>query len=143
LHPTIDEQLEGVARQIDRTLERHPDDDSVDRLRAAAGTLRRIADSWAAMLPFFTWDNAAMCALLEQLEAASPEVRAAGVRPLSAVEIDPLDVRAAHERNKVLRGLLAETVRALPSGGAAARAKIAAHLRERIARDPFSGRGGR
>jgi len=143
LHPTIDEQLEGIARLIDRTMERHPDDPSVDRLRDAAGTLRRVANSWAAMLPFLSWDNAAMRALLEKLDAKPPRAVAARARASAAAERDPLDVRAAHDENKLLRGLLAEVVQALPPGAAAPRAEIAAHLRERIARDPFSGRGRR
>ena len=143
MHPTIDEQLEGIARLIDRTLERHADDPSGDRLRTAAGTLRRIAVSWAEMLPFFTWDNAATSELLERLADQVPEEIASRIRAAPESAIDPLSARAAHDRNKELRGLLAEVIQALPPQSTAARAEIAAHLRERIARDPFAGRTSR
>lgn len=143
MHPTIDEQLEGIARLIDRTLERHADDPAGDRLRTAAGTLRRIAGSWAEMLPYFTWDNAATSDLLGRLSERLPQETATRVRAVSQNPIDPLAARAAHERNKDLRSLLAEAIQALPPQETEARAEIAAHLRERIARDPFAGRTSR
>ncbi len=141
MHPTIDEQLEGIARLIERTLARHPDDPSVDRLRTAAGTLRRIAGSWAEMLPYFTWDNAATLSLLQSLSDVLPEEIVRGVRAASENPGTPLAALAAHDRNKELRRLLAEAIQALPPERADARTQIAAHLRERIARDPFTGRG--
>ena len=143
MHPTIDEQLEGIARLIDRTLERHAGDPSGDRLRTAAGTLRRIAGSWAEMLPFFAWDNAATLELLESVADQLPEEIASRVRAVPESEVDPLSARAAHDRNKELRGLLAEAIASLPPQSAEARSEIAAHLRERIARDPFAGRTSR
>lgn len=140
MHPTIDEQLEGIARLIDRVAGRHPDDPSVDRLRTAAGTLRRIAGSWEAMPNFLSWDNESMVTLLETLGAQVPDGVATRARALTPSETDPPTVRTVHDRNKALRGLLAEVVQALPPDAAAPRAAIAAHLRERIARDPSSGR---
>ena len=140
MHPTIDEQLEGIARLIDRTASRHPDDPSIDRLRTAAGTLRRIAGSWGEILPYLTWDNQAMTALLEEIANDQPGSAAADADRRLAQTVDPTRVGEMHDRNKELRGLLAEAVRQLPADPAPMRAKIAAHLRERIARDPSSGR---
>jgi len=140
LHPTIDEQLEGIARLIERTADRHAADPSADRLRAAAGTLRRIAGSWAEVLPYLSGDNDAMVALLDRLSAELPDGAAARARALCAEKIDPLATRAVHDRNKALRGLLAEVVKTLPAEASAPRAAIGEHLRQRIARDPSSGR---
>lgn len=143
MHPTIDEQLERIARLIERCAERHPGDPSIDRLRTAAGTLRRIAASWEAMPGFLRWDNRATQTLLEGLARHLPEAAAASTRALAAAEIDPTAVRAAHDHNKALRASLAKAVQALPADAPEARAVIAAHLRERIARDPSSGRARR
>ena len=151
MHPTVDEQLDGIARLVDQAAGRLPeqfDAATADRLRTAAGTLRRLAAGWSGVLPYLTWDNAATLALLESLGDLC-EGRADGLgdraRAVASAPLDPLDAAAVHARNLELRALLADAVRALPppdgSGPAsAARAAVAAHVRERIARDPSGGR---
>jgi hypothetical protein len=148
MHPTIDEQLDGVARLLQRVAgDLGPDDPTAERLRTAAGTLRRIAGSWAAMLPFLTWDNAATVALLDVLDEATGSAfgpRARTPAGESAEPPDPFDAEAVHARNLELRELLADAVRGLPpnavDGADRARAAAAAHVRARIARDPSGGR---
>ena len=119
MHPTIDEQLDGIARLVEQAAGRIDDGPTAERLRTAAGTLRRIAGGWSAVLPYLTWDNAATLALLESLGDRRPGSGGGG-RPL-----DPLDAGAVHARNLELRALLAEAVRGLPpaevGGGPASR----------------------
>jgi hypothetical protein len=143
VHPTVDAQLDGIARLVEqaagRLLEQLDDAPTADRLRTAAGTLRRLAAGWSMILPYLTWDNQATLVLLESLG------RGDRARHVASAPLDPLDAAAVHARNLELRALLAEAVRALPapdgSGPAsAARAAVAAHVRERIARDPSGGR---
>lgn len=165
MHPTVDEQLDGIARLIeqaagDLTAGDLAADDlaagpMADRLRTAAGTLRRLAAAWPAVLPFLTWDNAATLRLLDTLgEVPGSGVAAIAARAhaVAAAPLDPLDAAEVHARNLELRGLLAEAVRALPparppsegpSGddpARVARSSVAAHVRARIARDPSGGR---
>jgi hypothetical protein len=158
VHPTIDEQLDGIARLVEQAAGRVDDVPTAERLRTAAGTLRRIGGSWWAVLPYLTWDNDSTLALLELLGGGSDRHPgdpdrggaarggiAARTHEATAAPLDPLDVKAVHARNLELRALLAEAIRALPpaevGGGAAraARAAVAAHVRERIARDPSGG----
>lgn len=143
MHPTIDEQLEGIARLIERTAERYPGDPAFDRLRTATGTLRRIAASWDKMLPFFIWDNDEMSTLLANLEPDLPPTLSTRARALARAKIEPTALRHVHDQNKALRALLAEAVHALPPDASAPRGEIAGHFRERIARDPSSGRARR
>lgn len=140
MHPTIDEQLAGIARLIERAAERDPEDPALQRLQTAAGTLRRIAGSWAEILPFLTWDNDAMKRLLEDHRAALSKAQQVQLAALAADAIDPLCARSAHERNKALRGLLAELIQDLPSEASQLREAVGTHLKERIAREPSAGR---
>jgi len=136
-HPTIDEQLDGIARLIDRTVERLDTDPSADRLSAAAGTLRRIAGSWHAMAGYLSWDTEATLAVLEAHADVLPDGLTDRARRLAAEPADdPLDGRAAQDDNLAARDLLAEAVRSLPDDARAARTAFTSHLRERIARDP-------
>jgi hypothetical protein len=98
------------------------------------------------VLPFLQWDNQATAAVLLDTAPLLPAELAARVR--SAVEADgdeitdPLDFDAAHERNRLLRSLLAETITPLSAGGeptAAMYAQVRSHLRERMSRYPMSG----
>jgi hypothetical protein len=87
------------------------------------------------MAPFLESDNRAAAAILEQVAPLLP----AGL-PASASR-PGVDTASAHERNRVLRALLAEAIVALPSGeaGPRARADIATLLRERVDRNPALG----
>ena len=70
MHPTVDEQLDGIARLVDQAagrLQEQLDAATADRLRTAARTLRRLAAGWSRVLPFLAWDNAATLALVESL----------------------------------------------------------------------------
>ena len=62
MRPTIEEQLDGVARLVEGAAGEVEDLPTAERLRTAAGTLRRIATSWDRGLPFLTWDNEATAA---------------------------------------------------------------------------------
>lgn len=140
MKPTIDEQLEGIARLVERVVERHPDDPSVSLLRNGTGTLRRMARAWSEILPFLTWDNRAMCALFDRFDADLPEAMRTELRALKKVGIDPLSARDVEARNRAFRAVLAHWVRSLPPGSELLRSAITTHCRDRIARDPSSGR---
>lgn len=140
MHPTIDEQLEGIARLVERAAERHPDDPSAKSLRTAAGTLRRIAGSWAEILPYLTRDNREMQRLLERFDSDLPKEVRARLGALVKEEVDPLSARAVEGRNRALRAVLADWVRRLPPSAEIPRAAIIACFRDRIARDPSAGR---
>lgn len=143
MHPTIDEQLEGIARLIDRSVETAGDGPESERLRTAAGTLRRISKSWALMLPYLTWDNENTVNLLENLEVDLSNDLLDRVRTIDSTPMDPLDFVAVHDRNNALRGVLAHAIQSLPASADTARSAITSHVRERIARDPSSGRSRR
>jgi hypothetical protein len=143
MHPTIDEQLEGIARLIDRSVETTGDGPECERLRTAAGTLRRISKSWTLMLPYLTWDNEATVRLLESLEIDLSQDLLDQVRTIGSTPMDPLDFVAVHDRNNALRGVLSDAIQSLPASADTARAAITSHIRERIARDPSSGRSRR
>jgi hypothetical protein len=140
MHPTIDEQLIGIARLVEQAAARDPEDPTLQRLRSAAGTLRRIAGSWAELLPYFAWDNRAMLRLFAEHAGALSETQRARVEALSSASIDPLCARAAHDRNKALRAVLSELIEGLPAAASELREALRAHARERIARDPSAGR---
>ena len=140
MHPTIDEQLIGIARLVEQAVARDPEDPTLQRLQSAAGTLRRIAGSWAELLPYFAWDNRAMSRLLAEHAGALNEAQRARVETLSSASIDPLCARAAHEHNKAFRAVLSELIEGLPAEPSALRGALRAHARERIARDPSAGR---
>jgi len=143
MHPTIDEQLEGVARLVDAASAAVEDPPLAERLVAAAGTLRRLGASWTAVLPFLSHDNAEVVELLARLAPELPSTLAERAAALAGAPVDPLDAGAVHERNVALRGLLAEAVTALPVDASDARAAVARQARARIERDPFSSRSRR
>jgi hypothetical protein len=143
MHPTIDEQLEGIARLIERSVETTGDGPESERLRTAAGTLRRVSKSWALMLPYLTWDNEATASLIENLHIDISKDLLDQVHTIDSTPMDPLDFVAVHDRNNALRGVLAHAIQSLPASAGTARAAIASHVRERIARDPSSGRSRR
>lgn len=129
MRPTIDEQLDGVRRLLD-AVERDDGLSPASRelLTDAGRLVHRVRGSWATALPFLVEDNAGLAALLADLGApADTDDHPA-----------PTDVVAAAARNTALRGLLTETIRALPrdADGLAARARIAAYLRRRVDADP-------
>jgi hypothetical protein len=114
--------------------------------------LRRVESSWAAVLPFLAGDNRATAALLAEVATLVPQaVVTADAGPDVTAADAELDVTAADARNRALRAVLADVVRALPAAGAAddhpaaasARALIAAHLRARLDRDPTNRRAAR
>jgi hypothetical protein len=137
VHPTVDEQLRGVGRLLQIVAaDADLSPESTEALAEASRILRRLEASWPHMAPFLESDNRATAAILGHLAPLLPaRLAAAASRP-------DADTTPAHERNNVLRALLAEAIVALPSGqaGTRARADIAAHLRERIDRNPALGR---
>jgi hypothetical protein len=138
VHPTVDAQLRGVGRLL-QVVAANADlsPESTEALAEATRMLRRLEASWPRLLPFLDWDNRATAAVLEQVAPLLPAGSAAASRPDPAITLP-------HERNQALRGLLADAIVALPEGdaGAGARAAIAAHLRERVDRNPALGRVG-
>jgi hypothetical protein len=137
MHPTVDEQLRGIDRLLRAVA---ADDglspDAAEALADASRMVRRLELSWPQTLNFLERDNRATEAVLADVAPLLPPEFAAASSRLGA------DSTTAHERNQALRGLLADAIVALPDGdnGARARTAIAAHLRERIDRNPALGR---
>ena len=147
MHPTVDEQLRGVRRLLQIVA---ADDGlspaATEALADASRILRRLQSSWAQVPAFLASDNRATAAVLTEIAPLLPAELAADAVAMASGCAEPhladLDLAAVHERNKALRALLAQAVTALPHDDAGARARrvIAAHLCQRLARDPSLGR---
>ena len=139
MRPTVDEQLAGARRLVERVAaEAALSGASAARLTDAARLLRRVEASWASVLPFLAADNAATAELLAELSGQLPEELTAPIAAeLAARTPEPgrceLDVAAASARNRRLRALLADAVPLLGPDG---RRRVARHLRRRLELDP-------
>jgi hypothetical protein len=135
MRPTVAEQLGGACRILEEVV--GPEvagTAAAEPLRALVKNLRMLETSWAAVLPFLHWDNAATAGLLEQGRPGLPEPLARQIEVAVALPApDPLDVEAVQERNDVLRGLLSAVVRA----GDPEQTAIVGHLLERSRRYPM------
>lgn len=137
MHPTPSEQLQAIQRLIER-VQADPElpPDSEELLADAARLLRRLERSWPLRMPFLVDDNERAIRLLvelaPQLGSLRAEISAAAERR------PPLGEDATHDLNLELQGLLARAVRALAddADGDRGRARIARHLRSRVAADP-------
>ncbi|MGF1599857.1 MAG: hypothetical protein ACFCVK_23590 [Acidimicrobiales bacterium] len=137
MHPTPTEHLRAVRHLIERA-QADPDAaaGSAHLLTDAVRLLRRLERSWPARQPFLVDDNRRAIRLLGELAPdlgpLAHEVAAASDRP----PVDGED--AAHERNLELQALLARAVHVLAddAAGDRGRARIAEHVRQRIAADP-------
>jgi hypothetical protein len=146
VRPTVSEQLAGVRRILAEVIApevtgAYP----VDMLRGVLANLEMLERSWTQIAPFLVWDNAGTERVLEHAAAVVDDETATRIRAaLVAAPTDAaagLDADALDAHNTMLRGLLAEIVPQLASGGAttaAAYAELRAHLRERIGRFPLT-----
>lgn len=137
MHPTPNEQLQAIGHLIDR-VQANPElsPGSVQLLGDALRLLRRLERSWSRRMPFLIDDNRRAMWLLDELRplltSLSAEIPAAAELPAAESE------EAARRINVELQGLLARAVHVLGDGpdGDRGRARIAEHLRHRIAADP-------
>jgi hypothetical protein len=142
MHPTPDEQLQAVLRRLDEvdaepSLLPPPARQALDDARRL---LRRLERSWAQRLPFLVADNRLAVDLLGDLAPLLPdlsaEIDAAATEhsSLDSVTHEP----TAHDLNTRLQALLGRAVHLLPDSddGDVGRARIADHLRSRLAADP-------
>jgi hypothetical protein len=140
MYPTSEEHLAAVRRLLDEvTGDPGLSDASRRALEEAARRLRRVERSGAARLPFLVRDTRAGVALLAALPVTAKDIVAAVPEIDEAAEHhEP----TAHELNMHVRELLSRAVRELPDDeeGEAWRARLAVHLRERIATDPSTNR---
>ncbi len=147
MHPTPEEQLRAVGRRLDEVAaEPSLPPPARDALDDARRLIRRLERSLATRLPFLLADNELATRLLNELAPLltdlSAEIdnavdpRAAG--PGTGLDLPPVDEQTVHERNKQLQALLGRAVHLLPDGpdGDAGRARIADHLRSRLAANP-------
>ena len=137
MHPTVEEQLRALRGVVDHVAaEQGLSTVGAQALANVALQLRRLEHSYSARLAFLLQDNLASAALLEQLEGTWVEL-AQTVMGNGGASMAPSEDQA-HQTNKALRGLLARAVHELAAddAGDAARARIAAHLRRRVALDP-------
>ena len=130
MRPTIDEQLDGVARLLTlATADPALSPETSELLRNAQRLVARVAGSWATTLPFLVQDNAR---LVELLETEAPSALN------GAADSTGGEFHAAVARNEALRGALAQLVHDLPDSpaGRARRAEVGRYLRQRVAADP-------
>jgi hypothetical protein len=143
MRPTISEQLTGLRRILDEVVAPEVDVPyPAETLRGVIANLEMLARAYTNVGPFLAWDNAATKALL----AAARGVVDAGLAShiddaLFLPDVDALDLDALDARNTLLRGLLAAAIAPLAGGGGATAtvyASVCVHLRERMARYPFT-----
>ncbi len=144
MHPTPDEQLQAIERRLEQaTSEQAISEPALtpaarEAIDDARRLLRRLQRAWAQRLPFLALDNRLAIELLTSLAPKLTELSAEIEALAAAAAEPPVDEPTAHELNKRLQGLLGRAVHLLPDGpdGDAGRARIADHLRSRIAADP-------
>ena len=137
MHPTIDAQLRGVDRLIEKVETNIPlPEEAAELLTNARRLLARVAKSWHALAPFYGLDNRTMIGLLTEIAPVVPALQSEVDSATSAPA--GVDVIEMAERNAQLRGLLSQVIRALPStpAGAEARTRIGTYLQQRIETDP-------
>lgn len=149
MHPTPEEQLRAVERRLDEVAaEASLTPPARDALDDARRLVRRLERSLATRLPFLLADNELATRLLIELAPLLPDLSS---EIDAEVEVDPaaagsgaghdhapFDEPTIHERNKHLQAMLGRAVHLLPDGpeGDAGRARIADHLRSRLAANP-------
>lgn len=147
MHPTPEEQLRAVERRLaEVAAEPSLPPPARDALDDARRLIRRLERSLATRLPFLLTDNELTTRLLDELAPLLPDLSAeidaeidTGVAGAGAgFDHAVVDETTAHERNKQLQALLGRAVHLLPDGpdGDAGRARIAEHLRSRLAANP-------
>ena len=147
MHPTPEEQLRVIERRLAEVVEAELSLSASSRqaLDDARRLLRRLEGSLAKRMPFLQADNQLAARLLQDLAPLLPDLSVeidSVIAPSDSVNQGPVDEPAAHERNKQLQGLLGRAIHLLPEGpeGDAGRARVAAHLRSRLAADPVLNR---
>lgn len=138
MHPTPDEQLRAIRRLVDgAAADPAIAPESEAMLTDASRLLRRLERSWARRLPFLVRDNELSGGLLAELAPQLSADLAAEIEVVTT-SLPVNDEAAAHEMNKRLQGLLGQAGHLLPddADGDAGRARIADHLRARLAADP-------
>lgn len=142
MHPTPDEQLRAVLRSIDEVAaEPSLSPSSRAALDDARRLVRRLERTWTRRLPFLLLDNHLAAELLSSLAPMLPqlvdEIESAATA-VSSIGGHTVEETTVHGTNKRLQDLLARAVHLLPDGheGNAARSRIAAHARSRLAADP-------
>jgi hypothetical protein len=137
--PTVEQQLRAIRRLVDAAA-RQPGlgEDGTAALALASSQLRRLEASLPARLPFLVEDNRRSAHLLAELAGVVPALAAEAAALDGGATPEPTDEAAVHGRNLALRGLLARAVHDLGDGEAAeeGRARLARHLRDRLAADP-------
>ena len=152
MHPTPDELLRAIQRRLGQVkAEAALTPVARDALDDAERLLRRLERTWSHRLPFLVVDNRLAVDLLRSLAPHLPELSAeidaaaakvegagSGEPTMSGADEPPVDEPTVHDLNKQLQGLLGRAVHLLPddADGDTGRARIADHLRARLAANP-------
>jgi len=135
MRPTVAEQLAVIRRIVDTARADTASDPAAGAaaLELASGQLRRLERSEPHRLSFLVEDNLSTAELLTDLAVLVPALAPPAVGPDDGPGED-----TAAARNDRLRALLVRAVHELPDtpDGDAGRARIAAHLRRRVERNP-------
>ena len=137
VRPTLDEQLRGLRRILEQSVAPAVIDSyASSTLNGVIRALEMLEQRTALVGPFLAWDNQETATVLHAIATRVPIDE-----PLESSAIVPTgDLAALDAENTRLRGLLAGVIPALANDPAAVNeyALVVAHLRERIARYPFT-----
>lgn len=135
MRPTLEEQLRGLRDILTTSVAPAVAGDYPrETLAGVVRALEMLEARVATVGPFLVWDNEATRTLLRELGAGA----AADAPETYAGALAGADVAALDAENERLRGLLAATI---PSLTGDAHTAVVTHLRERIARYPYSTTG--
>ncbi len=143
MRPTLPEQLRGLRHILEHVVAPAVTDDyPQSTLQGVIRALEMLEARVDDVLPFLVHDNEATTELLHAIAGCVPLTGA--IEP--PAPIDAASMVAIDAENERLRGLLADsipTLSAAATGTAAAAvyASVVAHLRDRIARYPFTSTG--
>ncbi len=138
MRPTIEEQLQGTCRILEKVIAPCVADAYARTMLAGLiGNLRMLSGAIPAVPAFLAGDNRATAALLLQLRAVvAPDLAARIALAQAGPEPDPTELRLLDQRNCQLRELLAQ---ALCGTDLTPDLRYAAltHMSERAARAPM------
>lgn len=143
MRPTLPEQLRGLRHILEHVVAPAVTDDYPQTtLQGVIRALEMLEARVDDVLPFLVHDNEATAELLEAIAGCVP--LPGPIEPPAPV--DMASIVAIDAENERLRGLLADAIPVLSAAGegtaaAAVHARVVTHLRDRIARYPFTSTG--
>lgn len=138
MRPTLSEQLRGLRHILDHVVAPQVQSDYAnDTLLGVSRALEMLALRAGDVGPFLEWDNHETRELLRTI-ATRGAALTQPIDPIAPIATGDLD--GADAENERLRGILAAVIPVLAADAEMhdVHAAVVAHLRERVARYPFS-----